>query len=64
MAADSNRTEAFVQLASAQMALIWRFGADDYLSHYCERHQPDSVDLATTGALMSPVTIGLCLQTS
>jgi hypothetical protein len=62
-AADSNRTEAFVQLASAQMALIGRFGTGDYLRHYCERHRVNAVDLATTGVSMGQTATGLRLST-
>jgi hypothetical protein len=63
-ASDSNRVEAFVQLASTQMALIGRFGTVDYMRHYCERHRPDAIDLATTAASMHPAAIGLRLHTT
>jgi hypothetical protein len=32
------RAEAFVQFASAEVALISRFGVNDYLDHYGRRH--------------------------
>jgi len=59
-AADGNRVEAFVQLASAQMALIGRFGTADYLQHYCERYEADALDLATTG--IPPVSASTSLR--
>jgi hypothetical protein len=61
--ADSNRVEAFVQFASAQMALIGRFGTADYMRHYCERHGADALDLTTTAATMCPLATGLRLPT-
>jgi hypothetical protein len=44
-----NRVEAFVRLASAQMALISRFGSSDYLQHYSQRHSVDMADLTACG---------------
>jgi len=44
-----NRVKAFVQLASAQMALIGRFGSSDYLQHYSQRHTIDMADLIACG---------------
>ena len=32
------RAEAFVQFASAEVALISRFGVDNYLAHYDRLH--------------------------
>ncbi|HTI83723.1 MAG TPA: hypothetical protein VL614_25000 [Acetobacteraceae bacterium] len=48
-AVHGNRVDAFVQLASAQMALIGRFGSSDYLQHYCRRHTVDTADLIACG---------------
>jgi hypothetical protein len=44
-----NRVEAFVRLASAQMALISRFGTSDYLRYYGRRHVVDAADLIACG---------------
>ena len=43
-----NRVDAFVQLVSAQMALIGRFETSDYLRHYCERYEADALELAVS----------------
>ena len=47
--AHGNRVKAFVQLASAQLALIDRFGSSDYLEHYSQRHAVDTADLIACG---------------
>ena len=44
-----NRVEAFVRLTSAQMALISRFGATDYLWRYCQRYDGDTDALGDSG---------------
>jgi hypothetical protein len=41
-----NRVDAFVQLVSAQMALIGRFDKSDYVRHYCERYEMDALEIA------------------
>jgi hypothetical protein len=46
---DGNRVETFVQLASAQMALIGRFGSSNYLQHYSRRHTVGTADLIACG---------------
>jgi hypothetical protein len=43
-----NRVDAFVQLVSAQMALIGRFGTSDYVRQYCERYELDALELAAS----------------
>jgi hypothetical protein len=58
---DGNRVEAFVQLASAQMALINRFGTRDYLRHYCQRHEIDTPALVASGMAAEPRAAS-CLQ--
>lgn len=49
-----NRVDAFVQLVSAQMALIGRFETSDYLRRYCERYEMDALELATSLRLHPP----------
>ena len=44
-----NRVEAFVRLTSAQMALISRFGANEYLWRYCQRYELDTDALDDSG---------------
>ncbi len=44
-----NRIKAFVQLASAQLALIGQFGSSNYLQHYSQRHTVDTADLIACG---------------
>lgn len=44
-----NRVEAFVRLTSAQMALIGRFGASDYLWRYCQQYEVDTDALGDSG---------------
>lgn len=44
-----NRVEAFVRLTSAQLALISRFGANDYLWRYCQRYEADTDALGDSG---------------
>jgi hypothetical protein len=42
----ANRVDAFVQLASAQLAFIGRFQTSDYMRYYCERFEMDALELA------------------
>ena len=44
-----NRVEAFVRLTSAQMALIGRFGASNYLWRYGQRYKVDTEALGDSG---------------
>ncbi len=44
-----SRVDAFVRLTSAQMALIGRFGANDYLWRYCQRYAVDTDALGDSG---------------
>jgi len=43
-----NRVDAFIQLISAQMALIGRFETSDYVRNYCERHEIDPLNPAAS----------------